>query len=73
MADTDSVLELRKDFGVGMITSLARFEGRPVGIIANNPKHLGGAIDPEAADKAAVHATLRRVRHSRRLALRYAG
>ena len=53
MADTDSVLELRKDFGVGMITSLARFEGRPVGIIANNPKHLGGAIDSEAADKAA--------------------
>ena len=53
MADTDSVLELRRDFGVGMITSLARFEGRPVGIIANNPKHLGGAIDSEAADKAA--------------------
>ena len=53
MADTDSVLELRRDFGVGIITCLARFEGRPAGIIANNPKHLGGAIDSEAADKAA--------------------
>ena len=53
MADTDSVLELRRDFGVGIITCLARFEGRPVGIIANNPKHLGGAIDSDAADKAA--------------------
>lgn len=42
IADTDSVLELREKFGVGMITSLARIEGRPVGIIANNPVHLGG-------------------------------
>ena len=53
MADADSVLELRRDFGIGIITCLARFEGRPVGIIANNPKHLGGAIDSDAADKAA--------------------
>jgi acetyl-CoA carboxylase carboxyltransferase component len=35
-----------------MITSLARIEGRPVGIVANNPSHLGGAIDADAADKA---------------------
>ena len=53
IADIGSVLELRKDFGVGMITALARIEGRPVGVIANNPKHIGGAIDSEAADKAA--------------------
>ena len=53
IADTDSVLEIRRDFGLGMITSFARIEGRPVGIIANNPKHLGGAIDSPAADKAA--------------------
>ncbi len=52
MFDTDSVLELRRDFGVGMITSLARIEGRPVGVIANNPTHLAGAIDPDGADKA---------------------
>jgi acetyl-CoA carboxylase carboxyltransferase component len=53
LADTGSVLELRRDFGVGMITALVRFEGRPVGLIANNPAHLGGAIDADGADKAA--------------------
>ena len=52
LADTDSVLELRAGFGIAMVTVLARFEGRPVGIIANDPTHLGGAIDGEAADKA---------------------
>ena len=50
--DTDSVLELRKDFGIGIITSLARIEGKPIGVIANNPNHLGGAIDAAAVDKA---------------------
>ncbi len=53
MADLGSVLELRRDFGVGMITSLARVEGRAVGVIANNPSHLAGAIDSDGADKAA--------------------
>ena len=53
MADTGSVLELRRGFGVGMVTALARLEGRPIGIIANNPAHLGGAIDSDGADKAA--------------------
>ncbi len=52
LADTDSVLELTGGFGAGMVTTLARVEGRSVGIIANNPMHLGGAIDGEAADKA---------------------
>jgi acetyl/propionyl-CoA carboxylase alpha subunit len=52
VADEDSVLELRRGFGAGMITALARIEGRPVGIVANDPTHLGGAIDAEAADKA---------------------
>ena len=51
--DTGSVLELRCDFGVGMITALARLEGRPVGVLANNPRHLGGAIDTPGSDKAA--------------------
>jgi acetyl-CoA carboxylase carboxyltransferase component len=50
--DRDSVLELRPEFGVGIITALARLDGRPVGVIANNPHHLGGAIDADAADKA---------------------
>lgn len=52
LADVDSVLELRAEFGVGIVTALARVEGRSVGIIANNPAHLGGAIDSDAADKA---------------------
>jgi acetyl-CoA carboxylase carboxyltransferase component len=53
LADTDSVLELREAFGVGIITALIRVEGRPMGLIANNPGHLSGAIDAPAADKAA--------------------
>jgi acetyl-CoA carboxylase carboxyltransferase component len=53
LADTDSVLELRRQFGLGMVTAFARVEGRPLGIIANNPTHLAGAIDSDAADKAA--------------------
>ncbi|MBT6983093.1 MAG: carbamoyl-phosphate synthase large subunit, partial [Rhodospirillaceae bacterium] len=53
MCDTGSVLELRAGFGLGMVTALARVEGRPVGIVANNPNHLAGAIDSDAADKAA--------------------
>lgn len=53
VADTGSVLELRAGFGLGMVTALARIEGRPVGIIANNPNHLAGAIDSDGADKAA--------------------
>ncbi|RYX92306.1 MAG: biotin carboxylase [Comamonadaceae bacterium] len=53
IADTGSVLELRTGFGKGIHTALARIEGRPVGVMANNPLHLGGAIDADAADKAA--------------------
>jgi acetyl/propionyl-CoA carboxylase alpha subunit len=53
LADEGSVLELRRQFGVGMITAFIRIEGHPFGLIANNPKHLGGAIDAEAGDKAA--------------------
>lgn len=53
IADIDSVLELRQSFGHGMITALVRVEGRPIGVLANNPGHLAGAIDADAADKAA--------------------
>ncbi len=53
LADTGSVLELRRGYGGGVITALVRVEGRPMGLIANDPTHLGGAIDAEAADKAA--------------------
>ncbi len=53
VADTDSLLELRAEFGAGIFTALARIEGRPIGLLASNPGHLGGAIDADAADKAA--------------------
>jgi len=52
LADIDSALELRPTFGVGILTTLLRIEGKPVGVIANNPTHLGGAIDADASDKA---------------------
>tara|TARA_R110001606_G_scaffold238009_2_gene386039 strand:+ start:8519 stop:11815 length:3297 start_codon:yes stop_codon:yes gene_type:complete len=51
-ADHDSVVELRPDFAPGMITAFIRVEGRPLGLIANDPKVLGGAIDAPGADKA---------------------
>jgi acetyl-CoA carboxylase carboxyltransferase component len=51
--DEGSVLELRAGFGPGMLTALARVDGRPLGVVANDPAHLGGAIDAEGADKAA--------------------
>ena len=53
LADTGSVLELREGFAKGMVTALIRIEGRPVGVVANDPAHLGGAIDSDGADKAA--------------------
>lgn len=53
IADAGEYLELREAFGVGIITALLRIEGISVGLMANNPAHLGGAIDSDAADKAA--------------------
>jgi len=53
LADDGSVLELRRHFGLGMVTALARIDGRPLGILANDPAHLAGAIDRDGADKAA--------------------
>jgi acetyl-CoA carboxylase carboxyltransferase component len=53
IADEGSLLPLRTGFGAGIHTALARIAWRPVGLMANNPLHLGGAIDADAADKAA--------------------
>src|SRR5207248_1538404 len=53
LCDERSVLELRSGFGKGIVTALARIEGRALGIVANDSTHLGGAIDAPAADKAA--------------------
>lgn len=54
LADTGSVIHLKTGYGVSIHTALAHINGRSVGIMANNPLHLGGAIDANAADKAAL-------------------
>jgi acetyl-CoA carboxylase carboxyltransferase component len=51
--DAGSMLELRREFGTGVITALARLDGRPVAVAASNPRHLGGALDAPACDKLA--------------------
>jgi acetyl-CoA carboxylase carboxyltransferase component len=51
--DAGSVLELRRDFGVGVITALARLGGRAVAVAASQPRHLGGALDAPGCDKLA--------------------
>jgi acetyl-CoA carboxylase carboxyltransferase component len=53
LADEGSVLELRAGYGLGMVTAFVRIEGRPIGLLANNPMHLSGAIDSDGSDKAA--------------------
>jgi acetyl/propionyl-CoA carboxylase alpha subunit/acetyl-CoA carboxylase carboxyltransferase component len=52
IVDVGSALQLRPDYGVGIVTALVRVEGVAYGLIANSTHHLGGAIDAEAADKA---------------------
>lgn len=53
LCDRDSVLEIRPHYGIGIVTALVRIEGQPMGLIANNPHHLAGAIDSDGADKGA--------------------
>jgi acetyl-CoA carboxylase carboxyltransferase component len=53
LADAGSVTFLRERFAPGMLTALARIEGRPVGIVANDTMHLAGAITSDGSDKAA--------------------
>ncbi|ARN75181.1 acyl-CoA carboxylase subunit beta [Oceanicoccus sagamiensis] len=53
LADTDSFIELRATDGRGIVTGFIRIEGRPIGLIANDCKVLGGAIDSDASEKAA--------------------
>ena len=53
LADAGSVTTLRPAFAPGMVTALVRIEGRPLGIVANNPMYLAGAITSDGADKAA--------------------
>jgi acetyl/propionyl-CoA carboxylase alpha subunit/acetyl-CoA carboxylase carboxyltransferase component len=51
VADEGSFLELRPEFAPGLITGFIRIEGRPLALIANDPRHLGGAVDCDGADK----------------------
>ncbi|WP_419945916.1 carboxyl transferase domain-containing protein [Candidatus Poriferisodalis sp.] len=53
LCDVGSVMELRRGWGPGCVTALARIEGSPIGVVANNNHHLGGAVDADAGDKAA--------------------
>jgi acetyl-CoA carboxylase carboxyltransferase component len=71
--DVDSVLELRREFGIGMVTALARIEGRPVGVIANDPGHLGWCDRLRRSRQGrAFHAAVRCVRTPDRHARRHA-
>ena len=58
IVDVGSVLELRPDYGVGVVTALVRVDGVAYGLLANSSHHLGGAIDAEAADKIGDFLTL---------------
>jgi acetyl-CoA carboxylase carboxyltransferase component len=51
LADEGSTLELRPLYGSGLITALVRIEGHPFGLIANDSRHLGGAIDGDGGEK----------------------
>jgi len=53
LADGGEWMELRRTFGEGMVSGLMRIGGRPVGVLANSPSHLGGALDSDGALKAA--------------------
>ena len=53
LVDADSLFEMKKLFAPEVITALARIDGRPVGIIASQPKHKGGVLFVDSADKAA--------------------
>lgn len=52
IVDPESLFELKASYGKSIITGLARLAGQTVGVVANNPIHLGGAIDPDACSKA---------------------
>ena len=53
IVDEGSLLELCPRWARNIVTALARIEGRPVAIVANQPRHLGGVLDAEASEKAA--------------------
>ena len=54
LADAGRLLELSPGWARNLVTGLIRIDGRPVGVIANQPRHLGGVLDAEAAQKGAA-------------------
>lgn len=58
LVDNESFIELTKAYGCAVITGFARIEGRAIGLIANDCRMLGGAVDAEAAEKTARFITL---------------
>jgi len=54
LVDADSLFELKKLFAPEVITAFARIDGKPVGIVASQPKHKGGVLFVDSADKAAA-------------------
>ncbi len=53
VVDDHEVLEIQPDFAKNMLVGFARLDGHPIGFVANNPRHLAGTLDIDAADKAA--------------------
>src|SRR5690242_7642519 len=53
IVDDGTYFDIKPQWAKTIITCLARFAGRPVGIVANQPKQLGGILDNDSADKAA--------------------
>ena len=53
VADAESVFELKAGYGPEIVTAFCRIDGRPVGVVANQPTERSGAIFPDAAEKAA--------------------
>jgi acetyl-CoA carboxylase carboxyltransferase component len=57
IVDADSMVELCPRWARNVVTVLARIEGRPVGVVANQPHHLAGVLDAEGSEKAARFVT----------------
>jgi acetyl-CoA carboxylase carboxyltransferase component len=58
IVDDGRMFELKPRWARNLVTTLARIDGRPVGIVASNPMHYGGVLDVNAADKAARFVNL---------------
>jgi acetyl-CoA carboxylase carboxyltransferase component len=58
IVDGDSIVELHPRWARNVVTALARIDGRPVAIVANQPRYLGGVLDAEASEKAARFVNL---------------